>query len=482
MHPKTEKLLAEARNTIRSGGWTPDGRIPSARELAGQWVISKELANKMIRMLADEELVEKDPAGYRYYIAGKAPLGSYTPQSFFAGSTPEWIAGRVRESIIDGTYGAEIPLPSLRDLMGLYNCSYATASCAYAILAEESMIERRGQRWHIQLVAPRRASVGARVYLIDNSRRPYGIMQNGIFHGVEQALARWCWPGLMRSFLGDPLPRSFETGGIIVTHNQIHGARWNQLAGVPCIFIDPTGLEIPPPCWPSRYYRLVPDHFEAGVAVGKYLGAKGHTRIALVSQKSLSQKWAKERLEGVRKGLKITAGASSKLHIVDLSDYAQQSKADHPRSNLRTAVRHSLGMKSDAWQSLLGFWVATRMFIQPGESFLQNLAIARQLAPRLIKHMRTLDVSAWIGINDYMALIVKSAIENSPHFASPAIIGFDNSLEAQIAGLTSYDFGWERIGFQAVECLIRPDRSIKADKNSDIKITGRVIERQSTAG
>ena len=139
-------------------------------------------------------------------------------------------------------------------------------------------------------------------------------------------------------------------------------------------------------------------------------------------------------------------------------------------------------MESDAWQSLLGHWVATRMFIQPGESFLQNLATARHLMSQLVKHMRTLDVSAWIGINDYMALIIKSALENSLHFASPAIIGFDNSLEAQIAGLTSYDFGWERLGFQAVECLIRPERSIKTDKNNAIKITGRVIERHSTAG
>jgi DNA-binding LacI/PurR family transcriptional regulator len=80
-----------------------------------------------------------------------------------------------------------------------------------------------------------------------------------------------------------------------------------------------------------------------------------------------------------------------------------------------------------------------------------------------------------------VALVVKSSLDNSRRFASlPAIIGFDNSLEAQIAGITSYAFGWERIGFRAVECLIRPERSIRADKNGDIKITGRIIERQSS--
>ena len=89
--------------------------------------------------------------------------------------------------------------------------------------------------------------------------------------------------------------------------------------------------------------------------------------------------------------------------------------------------------------------------------------------------------TAWVFDNDKLALAAS-------HFLSErriqvpeqiSLIGFDNSRQATIANITSFDFGLSRMAQKAFDFFSSPD-SLKSGGIHKIKLKGRIVRRSST--
>jgi GntR family transcriptional regulator len=66
--PPWQQIAASLRKEIKAGRYSPDGpAIPSVTTLSQEWDVARRTANKALKALADEGLIEVEP-GMGYYV------------------------------------------------------------------------------------------------------------------------------------------------------------------------------------------------------------------------------------------------------------------------------------------------------------------------------------------------------------------------------------------------------------------------------
>lgn len=70
------QMKEEIRQTIVSGKWKPGERVPSEHELTVQYEVSRMTANRVLRELTTEGLIER-VQGVGSFVKGLAPISSY---------------------------------------------------------------------------------------------------------------------------------------------------------------------------------------------------------------------------------------------------------------------------------------------------------------------------------------------------------------------------------------------------------------------
>jgi GntR family phosphonate transport system transcriptional regulator len=65
--PPWQQIAATLREEITEGRYGPDDRLPSVAEIAAAWSVNRKTANKALKALAAEGLIETEE-GMGYYL------------------------------------------------------------------------------------------------------------------------------------------------------------------------------------------------------------------------------------------------------------------------------------------------------------------------------------------------------------------------------------------------------------------------------
>lgn len=91
-------------------------------------------------------------------------------------------------------------------------------------------------------------------------------------------------------------------------------------------------------------------------------------------------------------------------------------------------------------------------------------------------------ITAWVGQDDSIALFALEFLRRETKGSGIAVAGFDDSMEAFKAGLTSYSFNPRACATDLVEYLAFPSHSRVRHSSTIVRIPGSVVQRASTEG
>jgi hypothetical protein len=218
----------------------------------------------------------------------------------------------------------------------------------------------------------------------------------------------------------------------------------------------------------------VESSFESGRRMGQFLFAKGHRRIACSYNKP-GILWQSERLEGLRNAFAEGGAASGVIprQGEDFDEYAfeinPETSGVFPVLQREQAVRY----RPDSVVKVC--------------NTLGEYAVRERLHQALISPMKETvgdrSITAWVGINDGIALECAAFLKNSGIDVPGAVsvIGFDNGFEAASMQMSSYDFNGAGAMCVMVDYLLRPNTSLAGSpSNAPLLLNGFVHERRTT--
>jgi DNA-binding LacI/PurR family transcriptional regulator len=253
-------------------------------------------------------------------------------------------------------------------------------------------------------------------------------------------------------------------------------------AGEPVAVLDTAGDEWPPRSGHGSTVQLFRCACTtcAGYKVGKHVGLLGHRRIAFITPFADSR-WSQNRADGLREGLQsvqpegsvyvkacpirdtLAPGAARPRPVLD-RDIDRLMATGIVRSNPRAGLlRRSL-------ESLRGE-IRTEMHRQ---LLYDNLCAALDT---VFEQRRT----CWVCANDDVALqcltYLKEAGVSVPERIS--LVGFDNTPEASMAGLTSYDFSYPALAHAMLDHILAPT-GVRARQRRPVEVEGTLVVRGTT--
>jgi DNA-binding LacI/PurR family transcriptional regulator len=226
-----------------------------------------------------------------------------------------------------------------------------------------------------------------------------------------------------------------------------------------------------------RLYKLWGDT-RAGMMVGNYLRGMGHVAIAFVTPFS-DLVWSEARLAGLRRAYKNARGAGVAFvgGSYDVSSIDGRSWTIEELKGVRDRIVERGVSTAHPLERHMG--LALRNLIEEINARMKQESFARAMRELLSSCAPLEQASAWIAVNDDVALqcllFAKSKGIKVPRDVS--LIGFDDSLPAQVNGITSYNFN-ETAAIQAtINHVIEHVSAPTCEKVVDIR--GSIVERTS---
>jgi DNA-binding LacI/PurR family transcriptional regulator len=227
------------------------------------------------------------------------------------------------------------------------------------------------------------------------------------------------------------------------------------------------------------------DSRRVGIEVGRFLVAQGHKRVAYISPVH-EQTWSVGRLEGIRAAYQ-SAGMPEAVEA-----FTGESAPLVRGGPMLVRTRAVSDAVSSVFAADLEGVPGSDRILERAASALQAEASA-VLEREATRHNTTPlarlaaakpHITAWVGANDTVALecleFVKRQSGNDGN--GTAVVGFDDTLEAFLARMTSYNFGYSA----AVRAMlghvlhppVRPPRSQRI--GPAVEISGYITGRAST--
>jgi len=211
-----------------------------------------------------------------------------------------------------------------------------------------------------------------------------------------------------------------------------------------------------------------------GHSVANALLSLGHRRVLCLSP-SVDLAWANERLAGLRQGFANAGHAGAVSALVPVS--SEQERALRLKVSPRRTNR-----RSDAkthWQAGPRWYQRDKAFGMRVRETLQLRAWASEAEPALDKALVDSTASVWVGLHDRLALTVLGFLRSRgvdiPRRLS--LVGFDNTFEAFLEGVASYDFGIGGTVGAALGFLCKQDDP-KRRNTLVLESTGRLVVRR----
>lgn len=509
LHAVQRKLDDFVRRAAASG----TRRLPTIRELAQRFGASPNTVHKAVARLAGEGILSAGRGTGIHIRVTDVPVLS-DPSTHRANHTPStrWqrLANRLRADIADALYAPGSPFPSHKELAARYGVCHRTLRRTLDALLADGSLEEWGRSCRVPALGTA-AQRGKRVVLIargDSFGDPQMLSPRSREHlrlleaecvraGVRLQLSTCHYIGLdlvgqdeIAAMLSSPSTLDSILGFIVWTMG-ITRAFFEDLLVLlassrkpVAVLEETTGAQLPrvPGKERIRLFRMAVCS-DDGRAVGEYLLKLGHRRVAYATY-APSLPSSAARITGLRQAF-ADAGHPDGVTLWDAGRFPAPERSCNAVESFLELLERVLpgfhGMPQEA------FSVRERVPVW----FANQLARAPQLHHRREQLFTMLDAfaprgehTAWVGENDTACLACLDYLRLKG-LAAPghvSVIGFDDSFEAFLSRLTSYNFNGAAYMRAMLSHVLSPLGTQSTRRHADsTTLPGFIVERWTTA-
>lgn len=415
-------------------------------------------------------------------------------------SRPVWVRtyDELRTRIDAGTYVQGKLLPAVTALALDMHVHFRTLKKALAALVEDGYLVARGPRYEVPQAAV--TTKTAAVLCIVRGSGPTEIMPANLrFNMLLRDLELACTHRGIHLHLHtvyyhgstihgiDTLHRAYSalerktllgttvfTLGLPQPDTVVHQA---ASRGAPLVVLDEHNLA---ECRrrhghsPKLHWFALGNSERDGEAVGRYLLSMGHRHIGYVAHKS---QLTAPRACGLRKAVEKRGGTLTALGLHDIDQATAARQAANRNERLAVRAIESAGIVPP--QHSYDIRLLYRWRGQAERNMLRRASIVSSVIPTL----EGADISAVVGYNDEIMVILKEALANYPPLATRlSLIGFDDSQDAANHRLTSYNFNTAAYVARMLDVLIDGGRErgrSGGGARAPVVLPGFVTERGS---
>jgi DNA-binding GntR family transcriptional regulator len=521
-----EKAAAWIKSRLDSGLWAAGDNLPPLKKLAAQAGVSLQTMWKAVSILKREGVLESHQ-GRPVKITGHPEETSYAWKQ---------IASQLTGTIIEGAIAPGEPIPSLAELQVRFNACYRTVKKALRFLEQKRIVMRNGKRFIVP--APSRIRTNSAILFINEGTGGANEGFNSMIRSTEEQSLK-LGIRLVRYDHSYSQPfNSVEIRGAIIQGNpagflidfwgfgtperekyflDLMGMLY--AAGKPVAIMDHVGdLQLPEPFRSSKRTLVVAIAGRvAGEDMARFLLGLGHTNIAYISP-SFDENWSIRRHAGLQRILGSTGAGKSSITTISAAPALGVAPlvcaaAGIPLETMTALFYPSIGKEriselisqKESFKKQLGLSAKDReqiAYLAGTAIRLIGLDTSGIITSRLLNdilgiigtpfhthyHRRVFQallddssITAWVSATDGIALAANTFLqENSTDIPGEiSLTGFDNSLLATSANLTSYDFdipGWIN---RALSFILERPGSVHAGAQP-FEWPGRIFPRKSS--
>lgn len=222
--------------------------------------------------------------------------------------------------------------------------------------------------------------------------------------------------------------------------------------------------------------------FTAGKAVGRAVVEHGHTTVAFVSAFHAAP-WSLARLAGVRAALS-EADVEAAVSVCTKSDQGWPGALRDQDIDPAIARHHqhfAKGLSSLGSRDAFCGAVARRLEQRLAEAV--DTEAHRQRAVPVFEQALATGATAWVAAADSTAVMAMRFLEerNLRVAGDVSVVGFDDTLEASLRGLASYDFNETALVRAMLGHVLGAPRALSDPAQPVTEMAGFVVQRRSLA-
>ncbi|MBD3418677.1 MAG: GntR family transcriptional regulator [Chitinivibrionales bacterium] len=518
--PATNHACQYLAAGILSGDFKIGGRLPAIERLAAKAHVSVHSMWQAVKQLRDDGVLNGSQ-GKPTVVAencieacksiadsGRIHGESSAARRGSVGLIWEGAVGRIKQDILNGIYPAGSTLPYFKQLQYAYGISYPTLRKALNELVDEQYLRIVNKRYEVPSYRTPHASAGIVVCGFGGSwqedKGKIRLGQNGheLFRLLEAECSR-------SGILLHALSFTFQDNGVDVwEHYTAHKTQFianDSVLGYiylansyeesiderilrifahirkPIAILDDIGGWSLPPWLKSNPYvqmftvtisRLAADR------VGRYLINLGHHHCAFFSPFHQMQ-WSKIRLEGLV-DVYASAGHANAVKSYTFDNarrrkYHNLTKDPAPLFNYYTRWKTSVSPELYKDLDKIMNTIQTKAMRTGEIRYLLSLVLEMACAEK--------EITAWVAVNDLTAtLIMDFSREHDIRIPEDiSLVSFDDTSEAMLNGLTSYNFNITGLMHQMLNHISRHGAVNKNRRRTTIAVGGSIVERRTVA-
>ncbi len=462
--------------------------LPSLHVLAAQAGVGYNTMWKVAQMLVAEGTISIRPR--RGIRIERGHCSSTPPHARTAlparASRSSEVAARIEHDIGVGTYDQGTMLPSAKQLQAIYGACYRTVRAGLRELVDRGCLVRDRRGYRVPSAVRSRAS--GSIVLITRSLEGGRLSDitprtSTHLHHLENVCAQ-------RGILLEVIPMHYGPGGTSALNRLVGTPRrrdrvlgfllWTTILNAemlnyimasvtplnkPVAILDEVNRLTLLDSWRRRNVRRYTMAVGplCGTLVGRYLVRRGHRSIAYVTGgRDDAAGIASNRLSGLIEVFGRERVVETRLPVDEDSETADElfgRMRDMLCTTLSATVRPSGDSTGDF--ELDSIRASVKRFVRRNRF---AVPVRRHLA-ELFAHRA---VTAWVCYSDTLAIRCKRFLAEQPRVAcrQPLVVGFDDSHEAFLERITSYNFNGKGYMHAMVDYILNPQR----------RMAGRVYE------
>lgn len=483
-------------------------RLPSTATLAAMAGVSHRTMWTVSKRLVAEGVLRSRRGDGLYVAAAPAPPRPSGGSSPDTGAIRQTIWEQTRDSlradIYRGTYRAGDVLPSVKVLCATYAVSYGTVAKVLSSLVDESLLQRRGRRFRVRAYAQpgtrHRIALVTRRYPEEAQGRvpPRYLEDLALFEAECRRLDLQISP-VRISYLEHTLRIDQDRDGVFASPNPgftvlglvvwplasgpAFADFWGRVVamGKPVSVMASHGRSLAgficPPGSAVSLFRTARDH-DAGVAIGHHLLARGHTRVAFLCDRP-NMSWVEDRLAGMR-SVFVAAGHPQAVRAFYGSPSGHRPARRGQRIETVERIRSAVAGLADRRRDPV-VQGALRELEMHAHTALDSALRKDEALPQCVAACEWGTATAYVGVSDELALTCLGYLQSrGVTMDAVSVAGFDNTHQAMLSGLTTYDFGVASAVHRSLDSLLRPysKRRSKPGMHEEW-VEGQLVDRGS---
>lgn len=413
-----------------------------------------------------------------------------------ASAPPRWVLIRdhLGRNILGGRMRQGTVLPSISSLMRIHGADYRTVKRALESLRQQGRIEPYGRGYRVSLITASRSNAVVSLVLDINSPGMLPSLSSrgeSLLRSIEtEAVRRNCRLRIISPGQISPIAKTSsaaeKTFGFIVLERSLPHALSSSFIprllkqAYPVAFIDESATYSIKPamhCNPLFRRFLVGPGRRCGLDMGRHLITKGYRRIAVFAQ-STKAIWCRNRIRGIIEAYS-EADLQSGVTVFSLSTFdspaalTQEIYRDRHFAELLSSFERIKSISPVEWMTANSTYVSI-MF-----RLLAREVQFRQLRPHLETAIdATPPYACWVCTTDSAAIIAHDFLAARPR-GNIALCGFDDSLEACAANITSYNFNIPAAVQGVFDHLMTTRKGSREHGYNTVEVPGYVVPRVS---